>query len=176
MLFRSLVWTAALFAGDWLINVVHSLVPEEAPTLLHRVLSPPYGLIGVIGLWLWLAWRTGPPDRFRRLGVLAVVVFLGIALAFPWVAAVLIRLGWEYTSSLLHTEAVERTYYASRINRGAHWFYLEGLSYCMAPWSLLTLLFFSERLRQAKAAAWIRSEEHTSEPSHIQKSRMPSSA
>ncbi len=150
----ALIWTTALFAGDWILNAVLLLIPENATSLVHRVLSLPYGLTGVLGLWLWLAWRVGPADRTRRVGVLAVVVAIGVALALPWIAAVLTRLGWEYASGVLFGQAIQRTYYATQINSGVHWFYLAGLSYYMAPWSLLTPLFFSPRLRPT-APGWI---------------------
>lgn len=144
-----LIATLVFFIGDWLLNLVHALVPQEAPELLHRVMTPPYGLIATAALWLWFAWRHGPADRLRRLGVLGIVMTIGVFIAAPWFLLAVRALGWDYWKSMLHDQAVDRTYVASEINSGSHFFYLIGFFTNIAPWSFLTPLFFSRRVREA---------------------------
>jgi 4-amino-4-deoxy-L-arabinose transferase-like glycosyltransferase len=150
----ALKWTVALLIADAIITMLHAWVPQSAPQAIHQILSPPYGLIGLFALWLWLAWRAQTAGRSARLGVLLVTVAIGVVLMVPWGVALLMRLGWDHTWQLLHTEAVERTYTASEINAGGQWFYAEGLLYCMAPWSLLAPLWFAGRVRPANRA-WL---------------------
>jgi len=153
-----LIATLIFFAADWLLNFIHAFVPPDAPALLHRVMTPPYGLIATAALWLWFAFRHGPADRARRLGILGAVVGLGILLAAPWFILAVRALGWDYWQTLLHDQAVDRTYVASEINSGTHFFYLAGFVTNIAPWSFLTPLFFSKRVRDAAAAhAWTAS-------------------
>ncbi len=150
-----LIATLIFFVADWVLNLVHALVPQNAPALLHSVLTPPYGLIATATLWLWFAFRHGPADRLRRLGVLGAVAGIGIVIAAPWFLLAVRALGWDYWQSLLHDQAVDRTYVATEINSGSHFFYLIGFLANMAPWCLLTPLVFSKSVRDAAAApAW----------------------
>lgn len=151
-----LIATLAFFAADWLLNLVHAFVPQDAPILLHRVMTPPYGLIATAALWLWFAWRHGPADRLRRLGILGAVVAMGMLIAAPWFLLAVRALGWDYWQDLLHDQAVDRTYVATEINSGTHFFYLIGFLTNIAPWSLLTPLFFVKSVRDAVSSspAW----------------------
>lgn len=153
-----LIVTLVFFVADWLLNLVHAFVPQDAPGLLHRVMTPPYGLIATAALWLWFSWRHGPTDRVRRLGALASVAGIGVLVAAPWFLLAVRALGWDYWQDLLHDQAIDRTYVATELNSATHFFYLIGFLTNIAPWSLLTPLAFSKPVREAMTSpAWTAS-------------------
>lgn len=96
--------------------------------------------------WTVLAWRYAGPGRTRRLFLMLATIAIGLALAAPWAAAVVAAKGWPYVRALIHTETVERTYWASRINSGAPFYslyYVVALPGMLAPWGLLLPFHFS---------------------------------
>ncbi|MBI5096026.1 MAG: glycosyltransferase family 39 protein [Candidatus Hydrogenedentes bacterium] len=99
-------------------------------------LPVPIPLLLVCGVWIYCAWRYGG-GRLKTGVILGITIVLGIAIAAPWGAAVLHRVGWERVQELFRGEVVERTYVASRINAGDPLYYFYGLPLALAPWGLL---------------------------------------
>lgn len=143
---RALRWTGVAFGigvAVWLLELV-------APSLAHTV-SLPIALLLAAGLWSVFAWRHGGPSRGQALAVLLCVMGIGLALAAPWAVAVVARKGWPYVNTLIHTESLERTHWASRINSGSPFYYLYGFLGMAAPWSLLLPCQFSARWKETIA-------------------------
>ncbi len=137
---QGIVWIGALFGLGivlWLIAVL--------PGVRLRVPFP-VALALMAGLWVVLAWRHGGPHRGRYLTVFLLAMAIGIAVAAPWAAAVLWMKGWVFVDRLLHSEVLERTHTASRINSGSPFYYFLGILGMAAPWALLLPCQASRRL------------------------------
>ncbi len=127
MLLMYLQYVAKLDVTPWLD------MAQWASRTWHRIALALY-----LASWLYLAFRYGPKGRrLSNLGALLIVALAGLATAAPWGLALLRARGWAYIDGLLHTEVIERTYEASRINGGSPLFYAYNLLAMMAPWGLL---------------------------------------
>ena len=129
-------WTLAMFVIGgvlWLLGLI-GITPGF-----------PLALTGLAGGWMVLAWRHGSETRVRCLAIFLGVCGLGIAVAAPWAIAVLAREGWPFVDHLLHSEVLERTHTATRINGGSPLYYFIGLVGMLAPWGLLLPCQFSKK-------------------------------
>jgi 4-amino-4-deoxy-L-arabinose transferase-like glycosyltransferase len=143
---KSLAALMRLFAvrgGEWL-----DLSPETTRVLSQgaNLLGVPVALVLTAGIWFWLAWRHGGPQRGPVLARLLAVCAVGIALAAPWSATVVARKGWPYVQELLRAQVWERTYTASEINWGTPFYFVVALPFMLAPWGFLLPLHFSRGL------------------------------
>jgi 4-amino-4-deoxy-L-arabinose transferase-like glycosyltransferase len=129
-------WTVIAFGvaiGLWLLSFV---VPGRV-----RFPIPLFLFVGALVL---IAWRHGGPDRARYLVLGLVTALIGVAVAAPWGIAVVMKKGWPFVNQLLHSEVLERTHTATRINSGHPLYYVVGLVGMLAPWGLLLPCQFSK--------------------------------
>lgn len=126
---QAIKWTGAVFALGILLW----------PLRLHF----PVALVLLCLLWGILAWRYGGPAFRTGLPVFVLTLTVGIALALPWLLAVLRREGWDILYGLLQKEILQRTHSATDINSGAPFFYLLALPLMIAPWGFLLPLHLS---------------------------------
>ncbi|MCC6142931.1 MAG: glycosyltransferase family 39 protein [Candidatus Hydrogenedentes bacterium] len=136
---RGLIWTV-LCAGIELIRMVGGLI---SPSLY---LPLPIGLILFCISWTLLALKHRPAAWSRYVLCTLMAVTVAAAIVAPWAVAVVQRLGWDYISSLLDNQVVERTYTASRINSGTPLYFILALPFMLAPWGFLLPLQFSRRI------------------------------
>jgi len=122
-------WTAAIFALAILLW----------PLRLHF----PVALVLLCLVWGILAWRYGGPAFRVGFPVFALTLAVGIALALPWLLAVLRREGWDVLYGLLQQEILQRTHSATDINSGTPFYYLLALPLMIAPWGFLLPLQLS---------------------------------
>jgi 4-amino-4-deoxy-L-arabinose transferase-like glycosyltransferase len=113
-------------------------------------LTFPYALIAAVLLWTVVAWRCAGSNRTRDLGLWVTVAVTGTLLAAPWAVAVVARLGWADIGELLHTQVLERTHTASRINSGSVVYYVVALPALLAPWGLLLPFHLSRKAWQER--------------------------
>lgn len=85
----------------------------------------------------------------RSIRLLLLCVVVSCIWVTPWLVALLRQRDLSYLLSLLHTEALERTYLASEINSGSPLYYFAGILGMAAPWSfVLPLLTFPLPVRR----------------------------
>ena len=143
--------TAAIFiALAFLVSLTlffFRLLGDLLDLAILSAIRLPLPLLIVLAGMTAVAWRAaGRRSRWNRLALLASIMLIGIAIAAPWSAAVLARRGWPYILELLQNQVFERTYTASRINRGDPSFYLIRIIGMTAPWGFLLPLHFIPKL------------------------------
>lgn len=95
--------------------------------------------------WIALALRYGGGALRRSWALFLVTLLCGVGLTVPWAAAVLSENGWDFIQTLLHSEVIERTHTATRINSGSPFYFLIALPFMLAPWGFLLPFHASRR-------------------------------
>jgi 4-amino-4-deoxy-L-arabinose transferase-like glycosyltransferase len=95
---------------------------------------------------LAIAWVERPPAR-RLLAALAVLLAVGCALAAPWCALVVERVGWRTAWDTLRSEGIERVTATVPINAGPLYFYVPHVALGFMPWTWLSLVWASRDFR-----------------------------
>jgi 4-amino-4-deoxy-L-arabinose transferase-like glycosyltransferase len=141
-------WTLVALALDFALRGVGGLLDYGG------VLTFPWGLLLLIGVWTWYAGRAdwGGGRLFTRWVFAAVLGGLCVA---PWAIAVLREVGWAYVQALLDEQVIERTHTASAINSGSTIYFFAGAPFMLAPWGLLLPAVFSQRLWD-RNGSWYR--------------------
>jgi 4-amino-4-deoxy-L-arabinose transferase-like glycosyltransferase len=127
------VWTGVAFLIAWILWPI-------------RWVRFPVALVFLCVVWMVLVVRYGRPALRRSWAPFLLTLVLGIGLAAPWAAAVLIQNGWGFVEHLLNSEVIERTHTATKINSGSPFYYLMVLPFMAAPLGLLFPLHASPRL------------------------------
>jgi 4-amino-4-deoxy-L-arabinose transferase-like glycosyltransferase len=121
--------TGVAFALAVIMSVLSFLVPGA--------IRVPVALLLFLLVWTAVAWRFGGAARSRSLAMFLAICGMGILVAAPWALAVLATEGWPFVDRLIHSEVLERTHTATRINGGLPIYYLIGLLGMLVPWGLL---------------------------------------
>lgn len=144
---RYVWWTAGAMVLDFVLRGIGSL------TNYGGVLTFPWGLLIVLGLWTWCAgrvdWR-GDRRFVRWLGAAAI----GVVCLLPWALLVLREVGGEYVGALLVEQVLDRTHTASKINSGSSFYFFAGAPLMLAPWGLLMPALLSGRLWRSGGAPY----------------------
>ena len=132
--------TVAVIALSLLLWLGAAAIPS-----IGAAIPFPAALILIAALWTTLAWRHSGPGRARIIALWALVFAIGLATAAPWGLLMVREKGWPFITGLIHSEALDRTHTATRINSGPPFYYLLALPLMFAPWGLLFIAQFSRR-------------------------------
>ena len=132
--------TVAVLALGMLLWLAGIAIPS-----IGAAIPFPVALVLIAALWIALAWRYGGAGRGRIVVLWALVFAIGLAVAAPWGLLVLREKGWPFITHLIHSEALDRTHTATRINSGWPFYYVVALPFMFAPWGLLFIAQFSRR-------------------------------
>ncbi len=127
---RCVRWSVAALGVDFVLRGLAGLLEQGG------VLTFPWGLLLLLGVWTWHAGRADwrGERRFIRWLLAAVI---GVLCVTPWAVAVLREVGWGYVQALLDEQVLERTHTASQINSGSSFYFFLGAPFMMAPWGVL---------------------------------------
>lgn len=125
-------WTIVSFIAGWLLYWPLSMRFPLPVALLA-------------GVWLILALRYGGGALRRAWGPFLLTLLCGVGLVAPWAAAVLSENGWDFIQTLVHSEVIERTHTATRINSGSPFYFIIALPFMLAPWGFLLPLHAAKR-------------------------------